>query len=58
MGLDYYLSETTSAMELAGLAVGPLMNAFRNSNLLSLAKYYDTFWFLGASIYVWATQKV
>ena len=26
--------------------------------LLSLAKYYDTFWFLGASIYVWATQKV
>ena len=27
-------------------------------DLLSLAKYYDTFWFLGASIYVWATQKV
>ena len=27
-------------------------------HLLSLAKYYDTFWFLGASIYVWATQKV
>ena len=26
--------------------------------LLGLAKYYDTFWFLGASIYVWATQKV
>ena len=26
--------------------------------LLGPAKYYDTFGFLGASIYVWATQKV
>ena len=55
---DAYSGMTPTYNPFRDPLTGDLTRTEPKPDLLSLAKYYDTFWFLGASIYVWATQKV
>ena len=53
------LAEANRVTATAGRRMAEIVRTLGSfAGLLSLTKYYDTFGFLGASIYVWATQKV